>query len=84
MPCFRVTFFKEVTTDDGHDVETRQAAFDVNAVDEKQAAMLAQQRFCGDRNLTHWQVNADRCDVESQDAGEQPGDVGWVVRPAME
>ena len=72
MPCFRVTFVKQVTSDDGHDIDAVQAAFDVNAVDETQAAMLAQERFCGDRSIVRWQLNADRCEVELHEPHRDP------------
>ncbi len=84
MPCFRVTFIKEVTSDDGRDILTTQAAFDVNALDGEQAAALAQERFCGDRGLARWELNADRCEVELHEPHRDPCEEAWVVRPAVD
>lgn len=81
MPCFRVRFLKEVTTDTGTDVEMLQAAFDVKAVDESQAEDLAKTRFCSDRNIHHWDVNADRVAVELHPDDFECGN-GAIVKPA--
>ena len=83
MPCFRVRFIKEVTTDTGTDVDTRQATFDVMAVNEDQAGELAKTRFCSDRQIGHWNNNADRMDVRRHPGGDASDD-GVIVRPVTD
>lgn len=83
MPCYRVRFVKEVTTDTGTDVEMPQAVFDVMAVDEPQAQELAKARFCSDRQIVHWERNADRIDVLLHPEGYSCGD-GVIVRPVSD
>lgn len=81
MPCYRVRFFKEVTTDTGTDVDMLQAVFDVNAIDEQRAKELAKQRFCGDRKIRDWHINADRIAAEPFGDGSWPHADGVIVQP---
>lgn len=84
MPCYRVRFFKEVTTDTGTDVDMLQAVFDVNATDEDHATVLAKERFCGDRHIRDWHINADRVIVKPQGDGSWPHADGVIVMPVSD
>lgn len=64
MPVYRVSFFKEVCSDTGEDVITIQGAYPVQAADASQAAEEAKRRFCRERNISHWAINADRYSTE--------------------
>jgi hypothetical protein len=70
MPRFHVSFFKEVTSDTGQDVDAIQSTLDVNAVDEAAAIVAAKEAFCLERGIRDWHVNAERIEVEAR-----PGDV---------
>jgi hypothetical protein len=67
---FRVTFLKEICDDTGHDVQTSQGVFDVNAEDARAAAKAAKRRFCHERHIRHWSVNADKYLVELLTVGK--------------
>ncbi len=64
MSRFQVRFYKEVTSDTGQDFDACQATFDIDAADEHAAVERAKQRFCGERQIRAWTVNADRLEVE--------------------
>jgi hypothetical protein len=54
MPRFHVSFFKEVTSDAGQDVDAIQAALDIDAVDEAAAIVAAKEAFCLERGIRDW------------------------------
>lgn len=76
MPRFKISFFKEVTGDTGQDVDARQAVFEVEADDEHAAVELAKTRFCNERQIRSWTVNADRVEVELRPGRERAAPVG--------
>jgi len=59
-----VTFYKTVTTDDGHDREISQQAIEVLARDEQAAADCAKSEFCRLRGLRNWSWHSDRFEIE--------------------
>lgn len=63
MPHYQVSFYKEVTGDTGNEVDAVQAEIEVEARDEAEAMRLAKQKFCGERQIIDWQVNADRIEI---------------------
>jgi hypothetical protein len=64
MSRFQVRFYKEVTSDTGRDFDACQGTFDIDADNEHAAVERAKQRFCGERQIRKWTVNADRLEVE--------------------
>jgi hypothetical protein len=63
MPSYRVQFFKEITGDSGQGVDAPQGAFEIEAGDADRAVELAKQRFCTERGIRDWRINADRYEV---------------------
>jgi len=73
MSRFQVRFYKEVTSDTGQDVDACQASFDIDASDEHSAVERAKRRFCKQRQISNWTVNADRVEIEHLDAAAAAG-----------
>ena len=64
MPNYEVSFFKEVCSDTGADVITRQGVYQVYCDTERQAEQEAKRWFCHERSISSWTINADRFSIE--------------------
>jgi hypothetical protein len=68
MGPYRVNFFKNLLSSDGHQFKCLQDQVDIVGVDsEAQAAELASQRFAKLRGLSHWKLRADSIEVQCVD-----------------
>jgi hypothetical protein len=84
MPCYRVSFFKTVSDDTGHERAVCQRAVEVEANDPDAALRPARELFCKLENIPHWSVHADSCATEAlqlqpapdRRAPEAPQDAG--------
>lgn len=64
MPVFRVTFFKNICSDTGEDVDAVQGSFEIDAASAGEAEDAAKERFRHERSIPSWALHADRLEVE--------------------
>ena len=65
MTCYRVTFFKDLLSSDGHKHKCAQATIAVrHAKSPDRAARAAEHRFERLQNLRDWKLRADYFEVE--------------------
>jgi hypothetical protein len=67
MPRFLVRFMKDVTGDNGHEVEICQASLEIDAPGKAQARQQAKRQFCENQRLQDWSLHADRISVLEAD-----------------
>ena len=63
MGCFRVSFYKTVSNDQGAERKVCQGAFDVVAEDESAALKSAQALFCARDHMSNWSCHADSHEI---------------------
>jgi hypothetical protein len=70
MPHYRVSFFKTLSSSDGHCFKCLQQRIDVpNSEGTEQAAEAASRQFERLRGLPDWKLLADSIEVESAELG---------------
>ncbi len=68
MARYRVSFFKNLLSSDGHQFKCLQSEVDIaNSDSAAQAAELASQKFARLRRLKNWKLMADSVEVEPAD-----------------
>ncbi|HWM46970.1 MAG TPA: hypothetical protein VNR11_08665 [Xanthobacteraceae bacterium] len=68
MGTYRVCFYKELLSSDGHPFKCLQARVEVGDVDSgAQAADSACRIFEASQRIRHWALNADTLEVEAVD-----------------
>jgi hypothetical protein len=64
MPRYRVTFFKTVCGDTGHETSVCQRAVEVDAESAEAALEPARALFCNLEQIRHWSFRSDACTTE--------------------
>lgn len=64
MPRYRVTFFKTVCGDTGHETSACQRAVEVDAESAEAALEPARALFCKLEQIRHWSFRSDACAAE--------------------
>jgi hypothetical protein len=67
MPCFKVSFFKNLQNSDGQKFKCLQQSFDLLAESPEEAVKTAQLQFQRHCNLPHWKLHADSVEVSRQE-----------------
>ncbi|KQS81829.1 MULTISPECIES: hypothetical protein [Methylobacterium] len=63
MRLYRVTFYKTVADDTGHEHRVRQRAILVRAPSEVSAVWQAKALLCAGARVVDWRLRADSCEV---------------------
>ncbi|WCS26039.1 hypothetical protein LOK46_04155 [Methylobacterium sp. NMS14P] len=63
MRLYRVTFYKTVADDTGHEHRVRQRAILVRAPSEVSAVWQAKALLCAGAQVVDWRLRADSCEV---------------------
>jgi hypothetical protein len=73
MSEYRVSFFKNLLSSDGHKFKCLQHQIDVHeSEDAARAAEIASRQFEQLHRLRHWRLLADSMEVEAAKRSEQP------------
>jgi hypothetical protein len=67
MPRFIVSFMKDVLGENGRMYEICQSTVELDAPNDRAAAVLAKERFCELHSTHDWSLHADRFKVEPAD-----------------
>ncbi|MEE7504182.1 hypothetical protein ACLBXO_27290 [Methylobacterium sp. C33D] len=65
MRLYRVTFYKTVADDTGHEHRVRQHAVLVRAPSDVSAIWQAKALLCADARVVDWRLRADSCEVKA-------------------
>jgi hypothetical protein len=64
MPRYRITFYKTVCGDTGHEAAVCQRAVEVEADSAEAALEPARALFCALEQIRHWSIRSDACATE--------------------
>lgn len=65
MPHFKVSFFKNLLSSDGHPFKALQRVVEVNSKSTEDAVDKAQQEFARDRDIRDWRLHADAIETKA-------------------
>ena len=82
MPRYRVTFFKTVCGDTGHEAAVCQRAVEVDAENAEAALEPARALFCNLEQIRHWSVRSDACATE--EVRVPPAHAGRKLRAGLQ
>lgn len=63
MPTYKITFFKNLLSSDGHSFRCPQQVFTTTAQNSNEAVKAAKQKFACQWNIRDWRQHADECEA---------------------